>query len=118
MRQRGMSVALRLDLHASGDKTKRTLRLTHRDEALTPRELEELALAASGKEVPEIARRRALSIETIKSRRRLILAKLGARNVTHAVALAYEAGILPTAQQPALAPVAIDARRRRTGRSP
>jgi DNA-binding CsgD family transcriptional regulator len=34
------------------------------------------------------------SVETVKSQRRLVIAKLDARNMMHAVALGYENGLL------------------------
>jgi DNA-binding CsgD family transcriptional regulator len=62
---------------------------------LNDREAEILAGAAEGETAIETARRLYLSSETVKSYRKRIIAKLGARNGTHAVALALRAGLLP-----------------------
>ena len=62
---------------------------------LNDRETEILAGAAEGETAIETGRRLYLSSETVKSYRKRIIAKLGARNGTHAVALALRAGLLP-----------------------
>jgi DNA-binding NarL/FixJ family response regulator len=59
---------------------------------LTQSELEVLLDAADGLTVRDSARKRHKSGETVKSQRRQVLLKLGARNMTHAVALAAAAG--------------------------
>jgi DNA-binding CsgD family transcriptional regulator len=56
--------------------------------ALTPSEREVLSDAADGFTGRESAKRRHKSAETVKTQRKQILLKLGARNMTHAVALA------------------------------
>jgi DNA-binding CsgD family transcriptional regulator len=56
--------------------------------ALTPSELDVLRDASRGLTVVESAESRFKSPETVKSQRRQVLLKLGARNMTHAVALA------------------------------
>ena len=61
---------------------------------LSERELEVLDAAARGETMEETATRLWLSLETIKSHRRNVIAKLGARNLSHAIALAIRSGIL------------------------
>lgn len=56
--------------------------------ALSPSELDVLHDAARGLTVGESAVSRGKSSETVKSQRKQVLIKLGARNMTHAVALA------------------------------
>jgi two-component system, NarL family, response regulator len=50
--------------------------------------------AAAGLTMAESATRRTKGIETVKSQRRQILLKLGARNMTHAVAIALRDGLI------------------------
>lgn len=64
-------------------------------EPLTEREEEILAATADGHTAAETGRRLHLSSETVRSYRKRIIAKLGARNGTHAVALALRTGLLP-----------------------
>jgi DNA-binding CsgD family transcriptional regulator len=64
-------------------------------EPLNDRETEVLAGAAEGETAAQTGARLYLSTETVKSYRKRIIAKLGARNGTHAVALALRAGKLP-----------------------
>ncbi len=64
-------------------------------EPLTPREHEILAGAADGETAAQTGARLYLSSETVKSYRKRVIAKLGARNGTHAVALALRSGLLP-----------------------
>ena len=64
-------------------------------EPLTPREREVLAGAAEGETAAQTGARLFLSSETVKDYRKRIIAKLGARNGTHAVALALRHGLLP-----------------------
>jgi len=64
-------------------------------EPLTEREAEVLAAAANGDTAAETGARLHLSSETVRSYRKRIIAKLGARNGTHAVALALRGGLLP-----------------------
>jgi DNA-binding CsgD family transcriptional regulator len=61
-----------------------------RGRPLSPRQLETLRHAAQGRSQEETARAMRVSLDTVKTLRRLLLAKLGARNVAHAVALAYD----------------------------
>ena len=63
-------------------------------EPLNDREHEILAGAAEGETAAQTGARLYLSTETVKSYRKRIIAKLGARNGTHAVALALRAGKL------------------------
>lgn len=64
---------------------------------LTPQQLETLAAAAAGETLGETALRLIVSVDTLKSRRSRIVKLLGARDLSHAVALAMAAGWL-TAQ--------------------
>ena len=61
---------------------------------LNDRETEILAGAAEGETAEQTGARLYLSTETVKSYRKRIIAKLGARNGTHAVALALRTGML------------------------
>jgi DNA-binding CsgD family transcriptional regulator len=63
-------------------------------EPLSDRETEILAGVAEGETAVQTGARLYLSPETVKSYRKRIIAKLGARNGTHAVALALRAGKL------------------------
>lgn len=71
-------------------------------EPLTDRETEVLAGAADGETAAQTGARLYLSSETVKGYRKRIIAKLGARNGTHAVALALRAGLLPLRGEPQL----------------
>ena len=66
-------------------------------EPLTDRETEVLADAAEGETAAQTGARLFLSSETVKSYRKRVIAKLGAKNGTHAVALALRSGLLPAA---------------------
>lgn len=59
---------------------------------LTGCEIQVLALVAQGMENGQIARRLFLGTPTVKTHIRRLLAKLGARDRAHAVALAFRAG--------------------------
>jgi DNA-binding NarL/FixJ family response regulator len=64
------------------------------DESLSARELEVLRCVASGSANKEIARQCKISEETVKTHVAKILAKLGAKDRTHAVAIALKRGII------------------------
>jgi DNA-binding CsgD family transcriptional regulator len=61
---------------------------------LTPSELEVLEDAARGLSVIETGASRTKSPETVKTQRRSILLKLGARNIAHAVAMMISGGLI------------------------
>lgn len=73
-----------------------TLRRLLHGQQLTDVELQTLQGIARGETIEETARLLCNAVDTLKSRRRSIYAKLGARTPAHAVALAYETGILPS----------------------
>lgn len=79
-------------------------------EPLTERETEILAAAAEGETAAQTGARLYLSSETVKGYRKRIIAKLGARNGTHAVVLAIRRGLLPLSPQRAPQPVPVRAR--------
>lgn len=62
---------------------------------LNGRERQILAGAARGETAAQTAARLFLSPETVKSYRKRATAKLGACNITNAVALAVSTGVLP-----------------------
>jgi DNA-binding NarL/FixJ family response regulator len=64
------------------------------DDALTPREVDVLRLVACGNANKEIAAQLSLTEETVKSHMRNILAKLSAKDRTHAVAIGVKRGII------------------------
>jgi DNA-binding NarL/FixJ family response regulator len=63
-------------------------------ENLTPRELSVLRLASKGQSNRAIADALNIAEDTVKSRMRLIMNKLGARDRTHAVTIAIQRGFL------------------------
>ena len=63
-------------------------------EPLRPRELEVLEAASRGLTAAETARELYLAEETVKSYRKRILAKLAARSLAEAVAVAVRRGLL------------------------
>src|ERR1700751_52084 len=64
------------------------------DASLTTREIEVLRLVASGHANKEISARLSINEETTKSHVKNILAKLGAKDRTHAVSLGLKRGII------------------------
>ena len=85
----GLHIAL---LDPQPDWRPRDDELTPGDEKLSAREREVLALVAVGETGPTIARDLHISIATVETHIRHCLAKLGARNRTHAVLLALKRG--------------------------
>ena len=69
--------------------------MTQRRRRLTEIELDVLEAVAQGLENAQIARHQFRSVETIRTHMQKILAKLKARNRTHAVAIAYHLGAPP-----------------------
>jgi DNA-binding CsgD family transcriptional regulator len=70
------------------------LRLQLEGKPLTEPELEVLRAAAEGLSAQETAERLLKSRHTITTQRRTLQAKLGARNLPHAIALAYHYRVL------------------------
>lgn len=64
------------------------------EDALTEREIGVLSLAASGNANKQIAAKLAVSEETVKGHMKMIFAKLGASDRTHAVTIAAKRGII------------------------
>ena len=71
-----------------------------RIEGVTDREREVLLLVGRGRSNGEIAQELFISLPTAKAHVASLLAKLGARDRIQLVILAYEAGLLPTGDQP------------------
>ena len=63
-------------------------------EALTPREIDVLRMIAAGSANKEIGAQLSISEETVKSRVKNILLKLGANDRTHAVTIGLKRGII------------------------
>ena len=82
--------------HVSPDIASRLVRLRQAGPSLTlnDREAEILRLVAEGKKTREIARSVRLAERTVKHYLELIRQKLGAKNSSHAVALAIQRGLI------------------------
>jgi DNA-binding CsgD family transcriptional regulator len=88
-------------------------------EPLTERETEILEGVAEGETAVQTGKRLYLSSETVKGYRKRVIAKLGARNAPHAVAVAIRRGLLPATQKSPIGapiPVALRARSPRSAR--
>ncbi len=72
-----------------------SLRASASSARLSVSELAALALAADGFTAPERARPIYKSPATVKTQRSQVLLKLGARNMTHAVGIAFHSGLIP-----------------------
>ena len=64
------------------------------EDRLSDREIEILECVAAGQHNREIGRRLSISEETVKAHLRHIIVKLGAKNRTHALAIANQRGLL------------------------
>ena len=69
-------------------------RRTERHDDLTPREVEVLSLLARGLDPTEIAKELVISPKTVASHLQSVMAKLGVHSRAHAVARAYEDGLI------------------------
>lgn len=65
---------------------------------LSPSQLQVIAAAAAGESAEDTALRLVLAYDTVRSQRKRAVHRLGARSMTHAVALAVEAGWVTSAQ--------------------
>ncbi len=65
------------------------------DQALSPRQLDVLRLAAVGHSGKSAARELGVSPRTVEIHRGTALRKLGALTIAHAVAIAFTKGMLP-----------------------
>ncbi len=81
-------------------------------EALTPPELRVLIQVARGSNNPRIAADLFLSQCTVETHLRRLRAKLGARDRSHAVALAYQSGLF-TPDQPKIFPAPVATTRKK-----
>ncbi|MEV8442429.1 response regulator transcription factor [Actinosynnema sp. NPDC051121] len=72
--------------------------------ALSPRQLQVLTLIADGLTAPDIAGALAVGTETVRTHIKGLLQKLGAKDRTHAVSIAYRTGVLPPPPRAAARP--------------
>lgn len=91
--ERWRAAARRGDPHAILAFERLMLRIAGMDE-LTPRQLEVLQLTAEGMTAEQTAAALGIGLETVKTHRKDILYRLGARNVTHAVSIGMEHGLI------------------------
>ena len=84
----------RFDLRDLDDLETRPRPATRRSAGLTDRELAVLSHLAEGRPTDEIAKLLCVSPHTIRSRVKVVLRKLGARNREHAVAIALTEGAI------------------------
>ena len=84
-----------MDTPAATARTMRSTTTAPLDDPLSERELEVLAVLASGRTTAEAARDLFVSVGTVKSHTANIYRKLGARNRAEAIARARELGLLP-----------------------
>jgi DNA-binding CsgD family transcriptional regulator len=77
----------------------RVVRGTADEFGLTPSELAVLCSAANGLTASETAQQLVKGEATVKTQRRQILLKLGARNMAHAVCIAAEEGLITSAPE-------------------
>jgi DNA-binding NarL/FixJ family response regulator len=61
---------------------------------LSPRQREVLELLAAGMTSAAIAERLVVSVETVRTHVKGLLRRLGAKDRTHAISLAYQRGLL------------------------
>lgn len=67
----------------------------HMEPPISPRALEILTLIAEGYTQPQVQRHLFISKSTVKTHLGHAFERLGARNATHAVAMAVAAGLIP-----------------------
>ncbi|MFI5529660.1 response regulator [Kitasatospora sp. NPDC051853] len=79
----------------AGERANRPAREAMERAGLTDREAEVLRLVAKGLSNGEIAEQLFLGVQTVKTHVSSVLAKLGARDRTQAVIVAYESGFVP-----------------------
>lgn len=72
---------------------------------LSERQIEVLGLAALGWTDSEIAQRLYISVHTARAHLQAIRERMGARNTTHAVAMALAAGVIEVDAHSAIEPV-------------
>ena len=68
--------------------------LTDPRDAMTPRQVELLAMYASGHELREIAEKKFLSYSSVQQTLQTARSRVGARNLTHLCVLCIETGVI------------------------